>query len=636
MRELDWGPCEPGTLEQEDGSCLAAGVPEDGCGEGFEHDGDAGCAPILPADDDCAPGMTALPGDRACRLLRPCPTEPWGDIPVEPDTLYVDAAFTGTPDGSVDAPFVSIQEAIDAASPGVIVAVAAGTYAEELIVDQPIRLWGVCPTGVSVAPQTGSTAVTVTDAGTVEIHAIGITHPAAGVSVNGASQALLSEVWVHDVPGGMGIAINATEPVVLRDVVVETVSRAGINLIAGTVDGERIEVRDVSLDDGFGYGIAAGDVDDPNAERLMTLRRVRIRDVRDIGILVQGADATVEDSLIEDVTSGGAVFPTLPRAGLLGIGDAVGGHAVGLRRSVVRTTMAAGVFVLGVDLELRHVTVSDLDPGPDFARGLIVDPYLGVQPNSMIVESAVKGIAGVAVRLRGQSEVTSVAVRDGLPSPFNKTADGIFLLPPNDVSLRGVLVEDAIGFGMNIAGGNVTLSASRVSNTGSPPDTERLGAGIAVHPAGGGNAFPPVHAELSGLWVDGNAQLGVGIAGDGSLTNSLVEGTTANALGQLGDGVVAISFFDEPAELATASVHDTITRGNERAGLATFGATSTVGETDIACNGINLNGESLHENAYQLEVESGVHCFSCEGPVTCKVLSSTLEPPPSPEVTTEP
>src|SRR5262245_58619899 len=40
--------CPAGTLGLEDGSCRPAGIGAGECGEGFEHDGDVGCEPILP------------------------------------------------------------------------------------------------------------------------------------------------------------------------------------------------------------------------------------------------------------------------------------------------------------------------------------------------------------------------------------------------------------------------------------------------------------------------------------------------------------------------------------------------------------------------------------------------------------
>src|SRR5688572_13315234 len=63
-------PCPPGEWER-DGACVAAGIPPDGCGAGFVHDGDRGCEPVLPPVP-CSEGMMAVPGETACRELAPC------------------------------------------------------------------------------------------------------------------------------------------------------------------------------------------------------------------------------------------------------------------------------------------------------------------------------------------------------------------------------------------------------------------------------------------------------------------------------------------------------------------------------------------------------------------------------------
>src|SRR5262245_51929651 len=47
-------PCLPGEWLTE-GGCVPAGVAPDGCGEGFVHDGDRGCTPVLP-EEACGHG----------------------------------------------------------------------------------------------------------------------------------------------------------------------------------------------------------------------------------------------------------------------------------------------------------------------------------------------------------------------------------------------------------------------------------------------------------------------------------------------------------------------------------------------------------------------------------------------------
>ena len=92
--------CPAGTLGLDDGSCRPAGIIEGECGQGFVHDGDVGCDPILPAES-CPPGRMAVPGDAECRPVMECGEGRWGDIPIEPSTEHVDASYVdGGSDGS--------------------------------------------------------------------------------------------------------------------------------------------------------------------------------------------------------------------------------------------------------------------------------------------------------------------------------------------------------------------------------------------------------------------------------------------------------------------------------------------------------------------------------------------------------
>ena len=57
--------CPAGTMVR-DGACQPAGMTPDMCAEGFVHDGDVGCEPILPSET-CPAGWVAVPGDSECR-----------------------------------------------------------------------------------------------------------------------------------------------------------------------------------------------------------------------------------------------------------------------------------------------------------------------------------------------------------------------------------------------------------------------------------------------------------------------------------------------------------------------------------------------------------------------------------------
>src|SRR5262245_50775857 len=124
--------CPAGTLGVDDGSCQPAGVPPELCAEGFEPDGNMGCEPILPPEP-CPAGQMAVPVESACHSVMECGAGKWGDIPIDATTVYVDAFYPGLDsDGSSDKPFTTISDAVAAAASGALIAVAAGSYVEDV------------------------------------------------------------------------------------------------------------------------------------------------------------------------------------------------------------------------------------------------------------------------------------------------------------------------------------------------------------------------------------------------------------------------------------------------------------------------------------------------------------------------
>src|SRR5262245_23311258 len=137
--------CAAGSLGLADGSCQPAGVPPGMCGEGFTHDGDVGCDPVLPAQP-CTRGQMAVPGETECHVVAPCAAGTWGDIVVDGDTEFVDQSFAGSSDGSMAAPWKTIGDAVGNATDGSLVAIAQGSYVEDVGVSgKTLRVRGVCP-----------------------------------------------------------------------------------------------------------------------------------------------------------------------------------------------------------------------------------------------------------------------------------------------------------------------------------------------------------------------------------------------------------------------------------------------------------------------------------------------------------
>lgn len=131
---------DPGDSPISQGECLAvepgqevigceAGIPAERCGEGFEPDGEKGCVALLP-QDVCPEGLFAVPGETACRSPASCEAGAWGGAPVGAATQYVDVDYGGgASDGTENAPWTSIGDAVANAAPNAVVAIAPGRSA---------------------------------------------------------------------------------------------------------------------------------------------------------------------------------------------------------------------------------------------------------------------------------------------------------------------------------------------------------------------------------------------------------------------------------------------------------------------------------------------------------------------------
>src|SRR5262249_40850877 len=124
-----------------------------------------------------------------------CGDGKWGDIPAESATQFVDASYPNADsNGSMTRPWVTIQAAIAAAPPYGVVAIAAGSYPENIsVTGKAVRLWGRCPQMVEL----GAISVIGAGASKTEIHDIAASTTGAVVTITGATDVALEELWIH-------------------------------------------------------------------------------------------------------------------------------------------------------------------------------------------------------------------------------------------------------------------------------------------------------------------------------------------------------------------------------------------------------------------------------------------------------
>src|SRR5204862_2119321 len=122
----------------------------------------------------------------------PCPPGAWPAGLPPANVLYVEAGAAPGGDGSIAAPYDSITFACARSSPGLIVALAKGTFVEDVELDGSCTITGACALETRiVAASTSTHASTIHVAsGSVELRRIGVA--CAGHAIRAGSRAVVT------------------------------------------------------------------------------------------------------------------------------------------------------------------------------------------------------------------------------------------------------------------------------------------------------------------------------------------------------------------------------------------------------------------------------------------------------------
>lgn len=627
--------CAAGEVALMGGGCQPAGVPPGDCAAGFVADMLGGCTAVMPAQP-CTKGSIATPGDELCRPVAPCAAGTWGDIPVDAATEHVDASYmVGDSDGTSAKPWPTIGAAIAAASPGAIVAVGAGSYVEDLVVDKPLRVWGRCPQMVELVGTTVGLAAMFlsTGADASEIRDLSITGPALGILLSGAQDVLFDRLWVHDTPA-RGVGVEATlgpTSFTMARSLVEWTREFGVYLSATQATLDAVAVRDTQL------GVAEGD-------------GVGVM-IRDDTVTGDPSSAVVRGSVLERnaytssfVVNSHAIFEgvlvrdTQPaQDGRFGRGIAVAFNpAFGIpasaevRASVLENNREVGLFVVGATTLIETTVVRDTARTfQGLARGIGVQNQPSSRADVQMVQSLVERsgemgifVAGAALHLEG------TVVRDTQSAATSTSGRGIGIQPDpttgelGDLVVRSSVVERCHTIGIFVGAARAVVEGTLVRDVESATDG-RFGRGICAQDDVALAARADLVLRASA--VHGCRDSGVVVIGsDGAIAGTLVTTVSGrSADGLFGDGVDAFS-LDGPASVTLDASR---IEANARAGLAVFGADVTLSNSAFECNPIQLDVETFENLAPSLSDEGGNACACASPPEECRASSSNLAPP---------
>ncbi len=578
------GPCPAGELELEDASCRPAGILSEECAVGFEPDGAMGCNAILPPDV-CSDGLMAIPGETVCREVAPCGDGPWGDIPNQPGTQYVDGAYAaGDADGSQQKPWPTIQAGIDAAGPGAIVAVAAGSYLEGLrIENQPVRLWGRCPAMVQLTGVSGPSQAILILAGAdgSEVRNLAISGPLLGVAVSGSENVVLANLWVHDT-GDAGIEavdILGNTSIAISDSLVDRAMGTGVHGGGTFVTIDRTAIRDTAFNPAYtaGWGIATQEGPSSGTHATIEVRDSLIELSRGIGANLLTTHATIERTVIrdglpeDDGTFGRGISLETSIDGLLR-------SSLTLRASIIERNAEGGIFVGGSDAIIEATVLRD-----------------------------------------NYSQVSDGLYGDGVTAVDHFAAD-----QRPSLVVRGSLIATNAATGVLSANGDLTLESTIIRDTWPEAAVNDFGIGVAVqdNPQSGGGSV----ATIRGCTIEGSRHSGILVYGSTAVVEqSLVRTTLVQHSDNLyGDG---ISVLTGVVPGAAITVDRCRIEGNARAGVASFGGWLGLHATVLECNPIQLTGAAMGGVDFAFEDLSDNYCGCGSTSETCKVATADLVPP---------
>jgi hypothetical protein len=593
------GPsCPPGEQPLDGGSCLPAGaeagVPSGLCAAGFVAHSSGGCDVVLPAGS-CAAGQIALPGDDSCHDLASCGQGTWGDVPLEPETVFVDASYLGgASDGSEQAPWTTISDAIDAAADGTLLAIAAGSYGEDVRLEgKALRLWGRCPTmtevvGAGVQPA----AVSVVQADGVELHGLSVRGPRMGVWGLDSVSLALAQTWIHHT-GNYGLALEGpTTSATVSGVLVEAATGGGVvvqgarlSLAGSAVRGSAPDAQGL-----FGYGLTV-ELDPASASRgLLELSRSVVETNRGAGIMAMGSDLHVGATVVRD---------TLPRAA-----DQTGGHGIHVRvdaasgqrgalvlgQSVVERSTALGLVVVGSDAVLDATVVRDVATQPNdgtLGWGIIAvdDADWSERASVTATRSLVERAHGAGVLVAG-SDVSfdRLLVRDtalgaeGYGRGFELDTSPVSP-EPTRVAIRSCLVDGARDAGILVAGAELVLEGTAVQRM--QLGAEGLdGYGLSFQ----SDLTTGRRGQATVRWCSVEDAVGVGALVDGAdaiLDGTRIRRTAVDTTGGGGVGL-AVQYAASTGAKASLQLRSSSIEDSHEVGILVIGAEAQIARTTVS------------------------------------------------------
>ena len=592
--------CKKGELALPGGGCKKVGAEEvDGgirvftggtvtaigpsCKKGFKKRAKGGCEPVLPpATTKCPAGTKQVLGYTTCQPLGDCGQGDYGGIVTTKDTVFVNTGYAGSaPDGSKSKPFKKISAALKAAagkSGTIQVAVAAGTYEEDLVLASPVTIAGRCAKLVKIkgkSTTTDAAALTIkSGAGGTTLRGLTITGPGYGVVVSGATKISIKQVAVTDT-GEPGIYADAAAGV-LPDVTIEDSLLArcklgGVFTRGGTLVLKGVESRETGFSSkGYAFGVGIAN----NNPTQVTIQDSVIQDNIFYGICCFANTLTVERTVIRNnkfhgIENSQATTMEVRDSYLYGNG----GISV---RAVSSALTVDGITVLG-GAQMAPAAVAK-----HYTFGLYAGSSTFTVQRSYFASSWDRGL-----EIKGsKGKVQRTVVRDTRASTHTgRGGEGIQAEPSDTGVASEVIIQDCLvannrTFGVSVLNSTARIERSVVTGT-QPGHAGAAGTGVLGYTYTQG---PRARIAVLDSSVTDNARIGIDVRGaDGTIQRVHVSGT-GDAAGKYGGsaGIIAAAYDAYKNAASKVDIIESLVEGNYVYGIDTgTGATVVVSRSTV-------------------------------------------------------
>ena len=466
--------CKQNEVALFGGGCKRVGAPAK-CLPGWKAVKEGWCEPVLPAAK-CAKGSMALIGKSTCQAIRDCGSSKYGNIQLTSKTIHVDRQYSRPDaDGSMGKPYQSIEEALTASTSGAHIAVAAGEYQEDLVINKPVTLEGRCPKMVTVMgyKKDHKATIQVAASGTV-IRGLSVTGSHHGVVLFNATKVLVDRCAITGNADPGLIAENNSEVTLRRTLVAGNHTRgvAGKN---SSITVDACEIRE-------------------------TKEKLYEKEMLADGVFMRDGSLTVQDSLVVDNGKHSGVYFYNSKGKV--IRSVIRGTRDGPKDREI-TTSGVGIY------EGSQVTVQDSLISGNRQLGIYVK-----ESSAHIERSIVRG-----TRTRSGDGGFGIGIQ----------AVGSASQPAGVLIVRDSTISENANIGVSMIGGAVSLERMVIRKTGEGGEKQNLAWGI--HAAGqgtyGSSTFRKLVLKVTDSLLEDNLDMAMVIT---SGTDVTVEQTTVRSI----------------------------------------------------------------------------------------------------------